>query len=97
MSKDMKVGNFAPTKMSVSAITCESLNTALDKLTEIGNEWRDKLNAPLMREIGGRCELTLLRTESMTCPKCKYKLIRLTLDKGDDKGPCAICTKELFE
>ena len=32
-----------------------------------------------------------------TCPKCKYKLIRLTLDKGDDKGPCTVCTKELFE
>lgn len=48
------------------AITCESMNTALDKLTEIGNEWRDKLNAPLMREIGGRCELRLLRSESIT-------------------------------
>lgn len=31
------------------------------------------------------------------CPKNKYKLIRLTLDKGDDKGPCTVCTKELFE
>lgn len=36
------------------AITCESMNAAIDKLTEIGNKWRDKLNAPLMREIGGR-------------------------------------------
>ncbi len=45
---------FAPTEMSVPAVTCESENAALDKMTEIGNKWRDKLNAPLMREIGGR-------------------------------------------
>ena len=62
----IETSTFAPTKMSVPAVTCESENAALDKLTEIGNEWRDKLNAPLMREIGGRCELTLLRTESIT-------------------------------
>lgn len=48
------------------AIACESLNTALDKLTELGNEYRSRLNNPMMREIGGRCELTLLRTESIT-------------------------------
>lgn len=48
------------------AITCESMNAALDKLTELGNEYRSRLNNPMMREIGGRCELTLLRTESIT-------------------------------
>lgn len=50
----IETSTFAPTKMSVPAVTCESENAALDKMTEIGNKWRDKLNAPLMREIGGR-------------------------------------------
>ena len=48
------------------AITCESMNAALDKLTEIGNEYRERLDNPMMRNVGGRCELTLLRTESIT-------------------------------
>lgn len=48
------------------AITCESLNTALDKLTEIGNGWRNRLDGPIMREIGGRCELRLFQSESIT-------------------------------
>lgn len=47
-------------------ITCESMNAALDKLTEIANEYRNRLNNPMMREIGGQCELVLLRTESIT-------------------------------
>ena len=48
------------------AITCESMNAAIDKLTEIENEYRNRLDNPMMREIGGRCELTLQRTESIT-------------------------------
>ena len=47
-------------------ITCESLNTALDKLTEIANEYRERLDNPMMRNVGGRCELFLQRTESIT-------------------------------
>ena len=48
------------------AITCESMNTALDKLTEIANEYRERLDNPMMRNVGGRCELFLQRTESIT-------------------------------
>lgn len=48
------------------ALTCESLNTALDKLTEIGNGWRARLDAPMMREIGGRAEIFLSQTDSPT-------------------------------
>ena len=48
------------------AITCESMNAALGKLTELGNEYRNRLDNSMMREIGGRCELTLLRTKSIT-------------------------------
>ena len=32
-----------------------------------------------------------------TCPKLKYSMIRLTLDKDDGKGPCTVCTKKLSE
>ena len=57
---------FAPTEMSVTAVTCASMSAALDRLTEIGNGWRNKLNAPLMGNIGGRCELRLFQSESIT-------------------------------
>ena len=30
-----------------------------------------------------------------TCPKRKYSLIRLTLDKNDGKGAFTVCRKEL--
>lgn len=32
-----------------------------------------------------------------TCPKRKYTMIRLTLDRGDDNGPFTVCTKELLD
>ena len=35
-------------------------------MTEIGNEYRNRLDNPMMREIVGRCELFLQRTESIT-------------------------------
>ena len=48
------------------ALTCESLDTALDKLTEIGEAWRAKLGSPYMREIGWRAEIFLTQTDSPT-------------------------------
>lgn len=45
----------------------------------------------------GGYEFYRLYISLKTCPKCKYKQIRLTLDKGDDKGPCTVCAKELIE
>ena len=29
------------------------------------------------------------------CPNSKYREIRLTLDRNDDKGACTVCSKEL--
>lgn len=48
------------------AITCETRESAFDKLNEYTDEWRERLNAPMMRNVGGRCELFLQKTGTMT-------------------------------
>lgn len=48
------------------AITCGSKKAAFDKLNEYTDEWRERLNAPMMRNVGGRCELFLQKTETIT-------------------------------
>lgn len=48
------------------AITCETRESAFDKLNDLAYEWRERLNDPMMRNVGGRCELFLQKTGTIT-------------------------------